>query len=252
MNNDNAAVRLLSILKRAQSVSNMSNQARFCWAQVFDIVDANTNQLTPEQEVELVSRLVQLRTLIGDVEKGLRMIKGINLERYLRPFPRVLNAVKLTELQQQFSSYISPLTEGDFVVLEFCAEKLSEHHVEGVVEEDVLAEMLRDVNDLYENILSSSLNDELKTLILDQLEIIRRAVHEYRIRGIARLCEALPTLVGTYILNKELIEGSAETEEVGKFKNTLGKFASTVAFASNMTKLIEAASRYVPALLPGG
>jgi hypothetical protein len=250
----NPAGRLLEIVRKAQLSAQKlrQNPAKAGWADVFGIpFESSSFALTPEDDLALINYLIQLKLLIKETEQALRNIADLP-DRYLRPFPRIRDIVNLTELQSPFGSYITPITEGDVVVLEFCAEKLSSYHLESAVAEDELNGILEDIHALYEMVIASDIHPELKTVILDALEVIRRAVHEYRVRGVARLEEALPMLVGSYVLNKKLIEAEEGKEEVGFFRRVLGRYSSLVATASHTTKLIEAAATYIPPLLPGG
>lgn len=251
---DNPAGRLLEIIQKAKIAAQQygSNPALIGWASVFGIpFDRNNFTVARDHDLTLINYLIQLDLLIKETESALMRVDDLP-DRYMRPFPRIREMLKISQLQSAFSGFISPITEGDMVVLEFCAEKLSNYHLESVVEEDELKGILDDVNALYERIIASDVTAELKTIMLDMLVVIRNAVHEYRIRGVARLEEALPTLVGTYVLNTKLIEAEDEKEEVGLFRRVLGRYSSMVATASHTTRLLEAAAAYIPPLLPGG
>jgi hypothetical protein len=50
---------------------------------------------------------------------------------------------------------------------------------------------LDEVSALYEKIATSDIDTGLRSLMLDQLETIRRAIHEYRVAGIQGLRQAV-------------------------------------------------------------
>ena len=60
---------------------------------------------------------------------------------------------------------------------------------------------------MYKNVLNSSIEAELKTLILDGLEDLRRAIHEYRVRGIAGIDAAVSRNAAIYYTVSERPEG---------------------------------------------
>src|SRR5205085_7285799 len=119
------------------------------------------------------------------------------------------------------------------------ADELSRRHIELSINEDELKEILREVNELFEEVSSSSLEKELKTYILTQLELIRRGINEYRITGIKRLQEALATTIGSMLINRDLINQASDKQEVGKFVSLTMRFANVVTLASKATALIE-------------
>jgi hypothetical protein len=248
---DNPASRLIAIVEKAHAIlrENGNIPARAGWAYVFEI-PTNGKTVGDKDQFELISRLLQYIKLIDDVEAALRSIEGINLERFLSPFPALRSIVDLTALDQPFLPNRVDVTH--MVILGFCEDKIAEYHLEPKIEEEQIKALLDDVNALYDDVLTSSLHEKLKKLVLEQLEHIRRAIHEYRIRGAERLREELVTLVGSYVLNKDLIEQEGDKKEVRGFQHILNSFAATVAFASHTTRLIEAAATYLPKLLPGG
>jgi hypothetical protein len=247
---DNPASRLIAIYEKARSVQtqNPNIPARAGWAYVFEIPTDGQN-LTVSNEIELIHRLIQLIKLVDETEQALLSIEGINHERYLTPFPAIRQTISLTTLSQAFQPHA--VTDTHMVILGFCEEKLAEYHLEPKIEEEQIKNILDEINNLYEEVRASSLHENLKRIILEQLEHIRRAIHEYRIRGAERLREELVTIIGNYVLNREFIEQANDNPEVGKYKSLLSNFASMVAFASHTTKLIEAAAHYLPHLLPG-
>jgi hypothetical protein len=219
------------------------------WGRVFGITQDYSSSITSKDLLEVIHRLIQLAKLIDETEQKLRSIPSLNLERYLAPFPAMRSALFISSLDSELKQ---PLLNGtNIVILGFCEEKLAEYHLESKIEEEQLKELLDDVNSLYEQVKASSLHEKLKILILEQLEHIRRAIHEYRIRGVERLEEEMITIVGAYVLNKDLIENESGHAEVSMFQSIISRYAATVAFASHTTKLIEAAATYLPKLLPG-
>lgn len=248
---DNPVTRLIGILKKAHEVAGRtsSQTANVGWPQVFDL---SPNDQSLSGQMELISRLVETSKLVDEIENRLLSIEGLNHERYLLPFSTIKTL--FSNLINLGNTQFNPraITDTHMAVLGFCEDKLSEYHSEAVIEENLLKELLSDLNGLYEEVKASSITEELKALILDQLHIIRTAIHEYRIRGVTRLKEALERIVGMYVVNQSLIENESDTEPVSKFKAYLTKFSSAVTFAAKLTKLIESGAKIIGFLTPGG
>jgi hypothetical protein len=248
---DNSAGRLLNILEEAKKL-NQPGQCIQAWARVLDIPVEHNGTILPDKEVELVHRLIEVHKLVDEVETALKKIEGIKHELYLKPFSRIREVISFTRFNHNFPDTINKLTESDLTILEFCSEKLSERHIERVVDEEQLKEIQAEINDLLEQVQASTLSDEIKVFILDQLEIIRRAIYEYRIRGIQCLREALQTNLGAVILNRELINTERDRKEVKRFGKIISALASVVTFAADTTTLLEAVGKYLPHLLSSG
>src|SRR5215212_8714611 len=216
---DNSAKRLLEILKRAKDVGLSNAKPAIAWGRVFEIIQIENNTISEADEFEVARRLVQLHQLINDVESRLTAIPELDHGLYLRPFPRIRKVCLLSMLDQgALINVMNQLSEGDLTVLEFCANELSKYHSDRVVDPKTLQELRTQVDSLFDEMAASDTPQMLKEFLLKQLEIIRRAIQEYRIRGIERLQEALERVVGSIILNEDLIDNSHDKEGVSKFK----------------------------------
>lgn len=247
--NANPAKRLHTILTKAKPFQGLTINV---WAAVFDITpDVSANDLPLEKQLEVLSCVQQTLKLVDEVEELIKNIQDINHERYLRPFPRIKEAFpkSLNHFWSEHRSFINKVTEGDLVVLEFCIDVISSFHPEKIVNENEIKEITVEISKLYEQIYSSDLEKPLKDLLLDLLEIMRSSVHEYRIRGIARLKEGIAEVLGKLILNKDLIQNS-QREEVNSIKKLLNKFFSVYSFAADSIQMIEGVQKVLPLLPP--
>jgi hypothetical protein len=252
---DNPAGRLYTILKKAKQFKGSGYRI---WGNSFNILtNRDEREISDAIALQVIEHVIQLKKLINEIELSLKVIEGLNLSLYLTPFDRIRGAIKLRELTTpNYETYLREVTEGDLTVLAFCADVLSRYCREPVVEESQLEEILDSVGALYTDVFNSSLEDELKVFILDELEMLRRAIHEFRVRGFGRLKEAMPSVVGSYVITREWISKSEANDEdkslLDSFSNILGRYGAVVSFAANTTKLLEAASIHLPRLLPGG
>jgi hypothetical protein len=111
-----------------------------------------------------------------------------------------------------------------------------------------LEKLTAEVNSLYESVVASTLSPEVKLMVLQQLEIIRRAVHEYRITGIMALQNALSGAVGEIALHREEFrrENGQEIEQFGRILKTLD---ALISVAMKAKPLLAPLVQYIPYLL---
>jgi len=248
---DNAAKRLVEILQRAKTVEISNAPTVVGWARVFGIVTETTNEVSEEQEFEVGRRLIQVYGLIDEIETQLLSIDGLNHSLYLRSFPRIRSVCRLSTFKEgALSNVMGQLNDADLTVLEFCGHELSKYCSERVVDPDQLKDLTTRIDSLFVEVESSNLPKELRQFLLTQLETIRRSIQEYRIRGVERLKEALERVVGSMILNEELIKESVDRAEVGKFKGLCSTFYSIVIFAAKITPLVQPVAQAIGLLLP--
>lgn len=244
---ENPVSRLHEILLKAKNIESASN-AISGWATVFNLQITNKDSF--QIELEVFNCLIQLHKLIDEVEQLLRENEKTQNEGYLNLLSNVQRSIRVGAASGL--NLLPGVNNSELMVLELLAEKITPSNPEPVIEEEQLKGLLVELNGLYEEVAGSLLNEDLKKLILDQLEIIRRAIHEYRIRGITRLREALGESIGNLVLNSELLKQNSDKEEVNRFSKFFSKFASFVSFAANITKLVEAGGKYLPFLISGG
>jgi len=249
---DNAAKRLVEILQRAKSTEISNAPTVVGWARVFGIVTESTNEISEQEEFEVGRRLIQVYGLIDEIETQLLSINGLNHSLYLRSFPRIRSVCRLSTFKEgSLINVMGQLSDADLTVLEFCGHELSKYYSERVVDPDQLKDLTVRIDSLFDEIEGSNLPKELEQFLLTQLETIRRSIQEYRIRGLERLKEALERVVGSMILNEELIKGSVDKAEVGKFRAVCSSLYSIVIFAAKIKPLIQPVAQAIGLLLPG-
>jgi hypothetical protein len=251
---DNPAGRLYALLIKAKGQNGSGYKI---WGNVLGIPWEREDSDNDKSMIEIAEGVIQLRKLIDEVESALTRIEGINLSLYLTPFRRIRDSIKLSRLPTpNYDSHLNVITEGDMTVLAFCADTLSKYVRESAVDEDQLKELLDSITKLYTDVFDSSLDEEFKIFILDELEMLRRSIHEFRVRGFDRLKEEMPSVVGSYVITREWVGKSVTSDEekglMDSFLSVLGRYGAVVSFAANTTKLLEAASTHLPKLLPGG
>jgi hypothetical protein len=213
-NSGNPAQRLYHIIIKVRTVyksrsqSGKSQISWDVWADVFDIkgifdtddIDSRENQL------KVISAVNQGRKLVDKVESLLLKNDDIDHQKYLRPFPNLKKLfTRPFGLGSSFREYFV-LGDSDVTTLEFCIDAVSKVYREKVTDENELKSLLSEIRTLYEQIVDLEIDQNLKRILLDMLRTMEDAIHEYRIRGVERLREALERLVGIYMFNKETIE----------------------------------------------
>lgn len=238
---DNLAGRLYEILdatRKVRSPDLTDNTARCRYAKVFGLSNGNT--------VEIVHRLFQIHRLFDEVLLIMRSISDFDEELYLNPLSNLRFAVPLHNIETEWGKCAPHLSDAHMTALAFVAHELSRRPSEGSVNSEDLNQLLTEIDELYKDVMESSLDPDLKLLILERLEAIRQAIHEYRIRGIKRLREELAASIGTLIVNEDLIKQSGNKEEVQRFGKIINNLATYVSLASNVMKIAETVIKYFP------
>jgi hypothetical protein len=234
----NPAGKLYKILDTARNLDTKSNRnVRAQLGVLFNISNFDTD----EGLIEIIHRLNELFKLAEETEQALREISNLNLNLYLREIPKIKSTIVglMAAPNAEWNVYRQNINAIEFTVLEFCSDQLSQIPAENSVSKEELKKILAEIEDAYSSINESNLPHELKAFLLDQLESIRRAIHEYSIRGLRRLKEQLSTTLGAIIINQDLLETAVNTKEVGKFKKVVSYFGKLVDFALKIKPLAD-------------
>ncbi|KAF0221139.1 MAG: hypothetical protein FD174_637 [Geobacteraceae bacterium] len=224
---NNPAGRLHAILTQALNSPGSTSTLQM-WSQVFDI---------PLQEkTELFLRISAMHQLVDDVKSRISSLDDVNVELHLSRFPQIEVVVKATNYDVPWDSYKPHLSDGVMLNLAYCAETLSRYD-ETPIEENDLLDLKKDIDELFEKILKAPLDGQLKTVILDLLESIRRSISEYKIRGADGMRKTLAYCMGMIVQNTQLFEKEASKEEVGRFGKIVSRFTTIIELAVKFKEL---------------
>lgn len=245
---DNPAGRLHSILETARAAVGQSPNLNGIqgWATVFGLQVG-----TKELEIELFHRIFEVGRLVDELQKRIELIDEVEeREAFLRPIPRFKAIAPIAEARNQgFSAVIGPITEGDMIVLEFCSRHLHKFQPEPVADAQELLELTKQVDDLFNSVISLQLDPDFKTFLLTQTERIRSGIQEYRIGGLERLRETLGDVLGATMVHQDAVVRNKDSEELKRFIHIADRLIAVIEFSSKTTKLIGSVSSVLPHLL---
>jgi hypothetical protein len=181
---NNPAGRLYLLLQELRKQPGPPLQS--AWANVLGIQDDT------EQVLVL---LVQVVNLVQET-KNLILKQNVDHSLYLKPFIKIqqLLAVGLGSSVSGGTQYLDDTT---MLGLEHCAELLSRQANEPIFESELLTRLQSEVDALLERVMDTQFSEELKVLILDNLNFIRNSILNYRIRGTKGIEDAIKNAMGS-------------------------------------------------------
>jgi hypothetical protein len=155
---------------------------------------------------------------------------------YNKALPRLKRILSFQNLGTPWDQFRnSYIFEEDLKTLEFCSALLDGRFPEETVSDDELLNLLTQVNALWNEVLASSLDENLKIQVLDCLEQIRRAIRDFKITGMAPLRRA--ALEGVAVVVMEAPHMS---------NNTWTKFSTIIQIVIALTKFGSAIATHLP------
>lgn len=233
---DNVIGRLYNLIYALKQINGHTNAEKtFC--EVFSL-----------EENDRVSILINYAELFNMCNAGIKKLEQLRpkrLEKYKDTLSQVteglskiyFNANSLTsnngmdKFKEHFSSNL-------MISLENCADYLSEHSTEEVVEDERILELLKEVYELEEFIINSKLQNELEKILIYQLNNVRDSLLKYKFYGSQGIIDSVATTLGTLIWNREKIEHNNDKGTVERIFNLIVKINSIFSLKDNSIKLI--------------
>lgn len=198
----NPARRLHALLSRAQP-RKQGEKARDLLAPLFGV--------DPHDHVALRRGLILVDDLFQETIERITSLEGVDHDTFLRHIPKMREGLANLHLdssaQSSLSQILNPIAVG---ALELCAARLGEAYKEHVISGEDLEGLSTEIDTLFDYIDKAQLDPQLRSICLDLVETLRRAVVEYRIRGVAGLENALEESLGKLMRYYLRHEGDVE------------------------------------------
>ncbi|MES5954568.1 hypothetical protein QCI42_14110 [Bacillus fungorum] len=101
-----------------------------------------------------------------------------------------------------------------------------------------IANLIKDIDILIENITDSTLAEDVKILLLKNLNFIRFSLNSYKISGTEGMRVALEQTIGSLFINNEIIIPVAHDENVKNIFNIIDKINILLSTGSSAKDLI--------------
>ena len=243
---DSPVKRLYEILEKARSMPD-TVAVRYVWADALGV--------DREDIVSIYHALADLFTLFNAAKQSIETLKDVNRDDYLKPFDQIEEVIKQSNLDQRWEALKRTLSATTMLALKLAANTATVDANTVAVDAESLKNLQKEVDELIETVVDVNFSsDELKSILLEHLEIIRRAILAYRVSGNEGLRRSVAGSLGDLFLHREQIDSEARQDDekkevLTKFLNLLANISQVASFGLQIAQL----SGILPPLLgPGG
>jgi len=229
---NNPAGRLHDLLSAARN-QNGKESARKAWAAVFGI--------EPDDTGALLKMLADLIDLVHETKTSIQRLDDVNHQLHLKPFKKIEALLSQLNLEAGWEHSKAQLDEPTLYGLQFSSDKLSRISGFTQIANDEISLLRKQLDDLVSSVVDSNLPQDVKFLLLRNLEAIRHALLAYRVRGIEGLQEEVERSLGSVMLHRDEIAASKNKPEERKVWETFFKLVEqlnkVVTLARNSKEL---------------
>lgn len=233
MTMNNPAGRLHSLLTRARKIAPNTKNGD-AWQQMLD--------MPGRDDTLLLQRIGTVFALPEETRRAVLTLENVNHKNLLYWTPGVHQAlVNSQPLGAQWNAVREALTDqGIFVSLDYCSDQLSRFRPEPEIEPEAVREIQKHTQDLYDEVLSAEIDEDLRVLLLTHLRDMQTALADYQIKGAAGLSRAAHAAMGDIRMQPAPLKVKVLASELGRramaiFRGT----AMVVQFGANVLRITD-------------
>jgi hypothetical protein len=233
---DNIVGRLYNIIYEFNNIYGKNSQEAF--KEVFSLDESDKSRI-----VYSYAELFKMCTLgINEIEK----LNPKNANKYISTLNNVIEGLSKIHFDKVSNSvndgldrFHSHFNSELMISLEYCADYLSEHSDESKIEDEKIKELIKEIEELINNILDYKLGSDLEKILICQLNNVRDSLLKYKLFGSEGILNSISTAVGTFILNREVVNNEKSTPIMEKIFGVLGKINTIISIKNNSVAIFE-------------
>ena len=235
-NQDNPASRLYRIMNQLRSFDkgDPEEEKRQSLVSVWlAVLEAD-----PKDPHSFADKLRQVRSLYEESLLGLRILPGLEkdeIKDLLSPIGQLLNPANFNYIWKGMKQ--SYLTPGVLVALELCSLRFQQGANAPAADEKALDQLQKDVDALVRDTSAAQIGPVVKECVVQNLNLIGKAIVEERAGASAPLRNALETAVGRFYLYAGKYKESMPADLFGRVASVIEQFTKMVLAADKSWQL---------------
>jgi hypothetical protein len=183
----------------------------------------------PKDPHALADKLRQVRSLYEESLLGLRILPGLEkdeIKDLLSPIAHLLNPANFNYIWKGMKQ--SYLTPGVLVALELCSLRFQQLPNAPGMDEKTLDQFQRDIDSLVRDTQVAQIGPVVKDSVVQNLDLIRKAITEYRAGASFSLRSALEAAVGRFYLYAGKYKENMPGDLFGRVTSVIEQFTKLV------------------------
>ncbi|EDX70168.1 hypothetical protein BC059799_1144 [Bacillus cereus NVH0597-99] len=202
------------------------------WANVFGI--------DPDDRTALLASMNSTFQLFLTTKQSVLSHELLNNERNLKFLSNIENALSSMNFEGSMKKFETHMNSETLTALSFISDHMNfiyKFH-ESKLDSEEINKLINEIDNLVENITSSNLPEDVKTILFKNLDAIRHSLITYKFSGIEGMKDALGQTIGSMFVNNEVITPVAQDENVRGVFNIIDKMNTILSTGVSIKDLL--------------
>jgi len=191
---------------------------------------------------EALHRWTLICALSERARERIEKLNGTESFHY-KPFESIDVVLRTSNFDVQFSSLQPYLVGETSVALNFCVDLVKRDNNDNEVDLSELSDIKKDVEDLMNKVPSYDIHDDIKVFVMNQLSVIHKVLHNYRLFGIEGIEDVFEKALGSITRKHYTSEEFKESEVKSEMWGILNKMNIFIGLCTATPLMIENISR---------
>lgn len=228
-----------------------NNSAGRLYNIIYDIQNETTNEFhevlqnvfnnASEDTASNMNDYVAMYQLVLNAKEEVMMLNSKSQDAYIEPLNNVQEALARVEVKKNGSGFYNFKTYMDntkMTSLKYCAIALSDKSDAKELADEQIREIEESIEQHIETISKMSIDDELKTSLINNLLKINKMIVKYKIYGNDGINEIIERSVGQVMVNAKKDANKEEKAALSDFLEGLSKVHNVIKFSKDSGLLL--------------
>lgn len=234
---DNPARRLLTILTKAKLIPTNENTFS-AWREIFNLSHDTATQ-------DILMKIGKLYKLVEEVNEFIKVTAPNNLEDNNYWTTQVLHFLAQSSLSRSWADSICYIDDHTIKylkmtaqIIDFNLDKNQNNHLKNL-DPNKIKDINESIKKLYEEVLNSDLNEQLKISVLKYLSRLIQTLEEYWITGSEAVLEAIELTIGHMAVDSKYREFMTKEPLGSSIMQKIGDVIIIMTAAKGFLEIIE-------------
>jgi len=186
-----------------------------------------------KNDLEMLRKVLGLYDLVSLTDRRIGLMKHLKRQTFAACIKPIVTTLQQTSLDTQASQIANQLRVGPLPILDLASDALDVEQPEFLIEQSELDGLYTDADGLAAKIEASDVPPDLRAILTESIERIKKAIKDYPLGGAEGLDRVIKESYGTVIVESAVVLPQKDNPTVRAYWDWLARINATVAASKN-------------------